>query len=257
MELETGLKEYTGIISGYAISFQCKYNPASGEVILFLHGLACSSDSFNHVFDTDYFPGKSLILIDLPGFGKSSKPETFSYRMEDQASIIEQLLSVLPFNKIHIAAHSMGGAVALLFSPGFYSRVMTFANIEGNLVGEDCGFLSRGVIKDSLDGYKKHLYEKQLLEFKDHPQLHFDLSSPLAVYKSAQSLVKWSDSGELLRKFKNLVCKKSYFYGEVNKDLHVIHKLDFAGKYMISNSGHGMTTENPEEFFTKLADFIG
>jgi hypothetical protein len=36
----------------------------------------------------------------------------------------------------------------------------------------------------------------------------------------------------------------------------VLEKLDFIPKYMISKSGHGLTTENPEEFYTKLSKFI-
>ncbi len=257
MKLAEGLKEYSEIISRHRLNFKCKYNSGSDEIILFIHGLACSSDSFRHVFDFDYFPNKSLLLIDLLGFGRSSKPETFSYKMEDQAAFIEKLFSLLPFSKIHIAAHSMGGAVALLFSPDFFSRVLSFANIEGNLVSDDCGALSRGITDISFEEYDNDLFEKQLHEYKGHSQLHFAETNSIAVYKSAESLVKWSDSGELLERFRNLVCRKGYLYGEVNNDMDVIHKLDFARKYMISHSGHGMTTENPAEFFAKLADFIG
>ena len=134
MDLINGFKEYSIDLNRHKINFQCKLNPNSKEVVLFIHGLACSLDSFRNVFDYDYFPNKSLLLLDLVGFGKSSKSEDFSYKMEDQAELIEKLLARLPMWDIHIVAHSMGGAIALLFNSHVFSRVQSFANIEGNRV---------------------------------------------------------------------------------------------------------------------------
>jgi len=256
MILQPGFKEYSLNLSQHKIYLQCSFNPDSDEVILFLHGLACSSDSFRDVWKQHYFPDKSILTVDIAGFGRSSENEDFSYKMEDQAGLIEKLLEQLPDWKFHIAAHSMGGAIALLFSQVFYSRVLSFTNIEGNLVSEDCGLLSQETISRSFDVYKNRLYKKHVNAFKDHDQLHFEQSTPAAIYRSAESLVQWSDSGRILEKFRELRCRKSYFYGEENKDMAVISELDFAKQYMISNSGHGMMTENPEEFYTKLAEFI-
>jgi len=256
MVLTKGLGAYIIDLGAHHLYFQCRYNPDSNDVILFLHGLGCISDSFRNIWEHDYFPGKSIMVLDLPGFGRSSKPEDFSYRMEDQAKVIEELLSQFPFWKIHIAAHSMGGAIGLLFSPEFFSRVLSFANIEGNLIGEDCGLLSRSIAKVSFDEYRDNLYKEQVIEFRDNLQLRFEETTPIALYKSAASLAKWSDSGELLNKFRELTCRKCYFYGEENKRMPVLEKLDFVTKEMIHNSGHAMMTENPEEFYTKLAEFI-
>ena len=195
-------------------------------------------------------------MIDFLGFGKSAKPENFSYNMEDQAGIIEELLSILPVWDIHIAAHSMAGAIALLFKPGTYSHIISFSNIEGNLISEDCGMLSRGITSVPFDEFKSVMYNKQVIEFKDHHQLRFNETNPFAVYNSAKSLVNWSDSSELLNKFRSLGCRKSYFFGEENENMEVLKKIDFAQKYMINKSGHGMMTENPNEFYSKLAEFI-
>jgi len=124
MNLKPGYAEYSVDTGAHHIHFLCRYAPDSHEVILFLHGLGCSLGSFRSTWEHDYFPGKSIVILDPPGFGRSSKPEEFSYRMEDQAKVIEELLFQFPFWKIHIAAHSMGGAVGLLFSrnsfPGYF-----------------------------------------------------------------------------------------------------------------------------------------
>lgn len=256
MNLVDGLHKYEAEVNGCKISFTFRYNPAFNELVLCLHGLGCSSGSFRNLFDKDYFPDKSLLLIDLPGFGESSKPETFSYSMEDIAGAVEKLISTLPPLKIHIVAHSMGGAVALLFSDKFYERVISFANIEGNLISEDCGILSRGIVSVPYNEFKQNKFIQLQKEFAGHPQLQFDMTTPLAVYNSAASLVKWSDSGKLLEKFILLKCKKGYFYGEENRGMPVITRLDSIPVVMISSSGHAMMTGNPDEFYSKLKLFV-
>jgi pimeloyl-ACP methyl ester carboxylesterase len=197
-----------------------------------------------------------VLLVDLPGFGKSAKPEDFSYSMEAQAEMLHDMLTAFPCKKLHIVAHSMGGAVGLLLARKIPDRIKSFTNIEGNLVGEDCGALSRGIASLSYDEYRDGLFRHQIMEFKGHHQLRFEETTPYAVYQSAVSLVHWSDSGELYELFRELHTRKSYFYGEENRDMPIVEKMDFAGKYMISKSGHGMTTENPEEFYEKLSGFI-
>ena len=238
MKLETGTKEYSVNINQHRMNLKCRYNPDSKEVILCIHGLACSMDSFRNIFDYDYFPNKSLLLLDLIGFGKSSKPENFSYTMEEQARFVEELLSTLPRWNIHIVAHSMGAAIALFFQSDFFSRVLSFTNIEGNLVSEDCGIFSRGVTSLSYNDYKNDLYKKQLIEYKGHDQLRMEETNPVAVFKSSASLIEWSDSGELLNKFRNLSCKKYYFYGDKNKDMPVLKKLDFVKELTTSSGDH-------------------
>ncbi len=256
MKLQAGLNDYIITVSENELHFKCKFVPDSNEVLLFFHGLACSWDSFIHILDKDYFPGKSLLFVDHIGFGESSKQENFSYTIQDQAKAIEELLSKLPDWNIHIVAHSMGTAIALNLKSKVYRKVKSFTNIEGNLIAEDCSLMSQGITEKSFEEYKNGMYKMNLFAFNKHQQLHFRQTTAYAVYHSAISLVKESESGELLEKFRNLNCKKAYFYGDENKDMPVLKKLEFTEKHMISESGHAMTTENPEEFYEKLAKFI-
>ena len=256
MELLPDYHTYTITVNKYSVVFRCKFKTGSSDALLFFHGLACSWDSFKNVLDKDYFPDKSLLFVDHIGFGESSKPNDFSYTMQDQAKIIDELLSILPNWNIHIVAHSMGAAIALHLKPKPYKRILSFSNIEGNLIREDCGIMSRSIAKKTFEDYKNSLHKMHLFAFSKHEQLHFKQSTPFAIYQSAVSLVKESDSGDLLEKFKQIPCKKAYFYGEENKAMPILEKLNFAQKFMISNSGHAMTTDNPDEFYAKLADFL-
>ena len=79
---------------------------------------------------------------------------------------------------------------------------------------------------------------------------------PFGFYKSAESLVHWSSSGELISRFKNLSCRKCYFYGERTPDIVVLNRLDAIEKVMIADSGHFMMNDNPDEFYSCLSEFL-
>ena len=100
LKLQPGTYNYFVDIENKKIHFQYDQKSNSTELILFLHGLACSGESFRNLFDQSWFPSASLLVPDIIGFGQSSKLEDFSYTMEDQARVCEQLLenfSIIPF----------------------------------------------------------------------------------------------------------------------------------------------------------------
>ncbi len=183
------------------------------ELLLFLHGIGCSKESFKDVWFRDEFSDYSILTMDLIGFGDSSKSDKFSYKMEDQASICAEVVKKIFSKKIHIIAHSMGGAIGLLLPPALLDSTLSFANLEGNLSSEDCGIVSRKTVSVSFQDFEKEV----LPEFKDlaktlgQGRFFLDSALPLGFYRSAKSLVRWSDSGELISRFKSLACRKSYF----------------------------------------------
>jgi pimeloyl-ACP methyl ester carboxylesterase len=150
----------------------------------------------------------------------------------------------------------MGNAIALLFSQVIRSQIRSIACIEGNLIGADCGLLSRGIADTPYQNYANKIFKEQQKEYHNHPQLRFNETTPIAIHRSAQSLVQWSDKGKLLVNFKKLSCKKAYFWGEENHAMPILGLLPGIKTYMIHRSGHGMMTDNPDEFYATLAEFI-
>jgi len=234
------------------------FRKQGGELLLFLHGIGCSKESFKDIWFRDEFSDYSILALDLIGFGDSSKSDKFSYKMEDHASICAEVVKSIFSTKIHIIAHSMGGAIGLLLPPDLLSSALTFANLEGNLSSEDCSIVSRKTVNVSFQKFEKEV----LPEFKDmfkslgEGRFFLDSALPLGFYKSAESLVCWSDSGELISRFKNLACRKSYFYGEENSGMVALHRLNSIEKIMIGGSGHFMMNDNPDEFYSRLRTFL-
>ena len=78
------------------------YRQRSAEMILLLHGLGCSKASFRDIWSRDEFTDYSILSLDLLGFGESSKPMNFSYKMEDHACVCAQVVKNVNSEKIHI-----------------------------------------------------------------------------------------------------------------------------------------------------------
>lgn len=84
------------------------------KVVLLLHGFGTSLntwDDIKNLFPVSQF---TLYLIDLKGFGLSSKPDDDKYSIKDQANIAEQFIKDIKTDSLYLIGHSYGGAVALL-----------------------------------------------------------------------------------------------------------------------------------------------
>ncbi|NER18192.1 alpha/beta fold hydrolase [Spongiivirga citrea] len=80
------------------------------EVLLLLHGFPTSSWDWNKIWQplSQKF---HLIAPDYIGFGFSAKPKKYNYTIGDQASLVEQLLSLKGIDKVHVLAHDFGDTV--------------------------------------------------------------------------------------------------------------------------------------------------
>ena len=200
-------------LNGKEYNISLCYRSSSDDLIVFLHGLGCSKDSFQDVWNNKKFQGFSLLTFDLPGFGLSEKPDDFGFSMEEHAEVSHALLKHFPETRYHIVAHSMGGAVGILLAEYLRNSLFSFVNVEGNLTGDDCGRISRRTIGVSYEMFQKKMFPLFQKNFQGSSALplSLDKASPLAFYRSSESLVAWSDSGKLLKKFQDLECEKVYF----------------------------------------------
>lgn len=83
-----------------------------GPAVVCLHGFGASRESWNDVAPLlrDHF---RLYLLDLMGFGRSSKPFGADYSVAMQATIVAKFISALQLRDVALVGHSYGGGVAL------------------------------------------------------------------------------------------------------------------------------------------------
>ncbi len=252
----------TLILDSIPLEISYSHKQGSGDLIFFIHGLGCSREAFLDAWEAPSLRGYSLLAPDLPGFGDSGRPAEFSYTLEDHARLCAALLTGFPRNRLHLACHSMGGAVAVLLAEMLPRPPESLISIEGNLIGADCG-VSRRTVSVSYEHFRTRLLEEILRTAGRSPERGSQLwarwirkADPLAFNQSARSLVDWSDSGMLLSKFLALKCRRVYFYGELQRFLPVLDRLGDIPSVAISGSGHFPMNDNPAEFYHKMAEWL-
>ena len=102
----------------------------AGAPVLLLHGWPTSSYLWRNVMPA-IAAHNSVIAVDLPGFGGSSKPVNVRYDFELFERAIDGLLDRLEMDRIGIAVHDLGGPIGLHWMLANADRVskLAFLNV--------------------------------------------------------------------------------------------------------------------------------
>ncbi len=235
------------------------------ELVLFLHGIGCVKENFTELWDAPEFAGMALLAPDLPGHGASQGLPLESSTMEGMATAICNILNdrVRDTVRLHVVAHSMGGAVGLLLATQTPTPLASFVNVEGNLVADDCGMLSR----HTADMDQKLFRDEKFARLKARAR---DSEDPIlrdwagwveacpaeAFHACARSLVEWSDSGRLLEIFRALPIPKAYVCGEHSANPDVLAHLEAIPKYRIADCGHFVMIDKSAELSSVVSEVI-
>jgi pimeloyl-ACP methyl ester carboxylesterase len=92
--------------------------PWTGAPVLYLHGLATSSDDW-----TPFLERTGGLAPDLPGFGRSGKGGHLDYTLDAHASFIEQFLAEQGIEQIRLVAHGWGAGAGLVLTQRHPDRI--------------------------------------------------------------------------------------------------------------------------------------
>lgn len=150
IEQVSGPKSQTAEVNGLQLRFLKRGE--GGDAALLLHGFGGDLNSwlFNH--DT-LAHDRAVFVLDLPGHGASSKLSEFT-DLRDFAQIVAGFLDFVGLERVHLAGHSMGGAIAIHFAAAHPDRVMSLALIASAGLGPEIdgsyieGFISAARRRD-------------------------------------------------------------------------------------------------------------
>ncbi|AEW04007.1 alpha/beta hydrolase fold protein [Sulfobacillus acidophilus DSM 10332] len=191
--------------------------PGDGIPILFIHGLGCAgSFDYPDVATQSSLAGYRRILVDLLGSGFSDKPNDFTYTISDHAEYLADFVTSLNLDHFVLFGHSMGGAIALSLAARCRDRLAQIVLSEANLDG------GGGAFSQSIVAYiEREFLDRGFYEIIMHNQQTSNetwaascaLTSPLALYRSAQSLIAGQNPSwrEILYA---LDCPKTFIFGE-------------------------------------------
>lgn len=225
--------------------------PGDDIPILFIHGLGCASSlDYPDVASQVCLVGYRRILVDLLGSGFSDKPDDFGYTVSDHVDYLTDFVASLDVDRFVLFGHSLGGAVALSLADRCRNQLAHIVVSEANL-DSGGGLFSRSIAayteRDFRDQGLRQIIAQSRSNSNDTWAASCAMTSPLALYRGAQSLVvgaypSWRDI------LYSLKCPKSFIFGESSLPDPNLLILSDHGVHIevVPQAGHSMAWENPK-----------
>ena len=133
----------------------------NGIPVVLLHGF-CEDASMWKAVQEEGHDGLKLIVIDLPGFGKT--PISKLYNIEEMATAVHELMISLGIEKYFLFGHSMGGYVGLSILKKQEGNLLGFGLIHSHPFadGEDQK-VNRNKAISFIEKFGSSLYIKQVI----------------------------------------------------------------------------------------------
>ncbi len=231
--------------------------PGKGDPVVFIHGLGCASSyEYPRIVADPAFAGRCAILIDLPGYGYSERPASFSYRTSDQAQVVIELLDHLGLDAFWLYGHSMGGSIAIEVASRIPQRVNALAVSEPNFHAGGGAFSRIIAAQDEAD-FVTCGYAAMLAQEKTAWAGSLQSSAPWAVWRGAKSLVDGIEPS-WMSLFARFPRPKTLIFGELSlpdndADSALRQGIELR---IIPRAGHSMSDEQPALLAQTLAAFI-
>lgn len=99
------------------------------QALVFIHGWSCDSSFWRLQFPA--FADFRLIAVDLPGFGRSAKPQDIAYTLEFFARAVHAVTQDAGIASPVLIGHSMGYAVSRQYLMLYPDAVKAVVNVDG------------------------------------------------------------------------------------------------------------------------------
>jgi len=245
-------------------------NPGEKPVVLLLHGLGVTGESWSLQFPALIEAGLRPLAPDLRGFGHSSYPggggriATFA---GDMAALLEQL-DVAP---AHVVGISLGGTVALqlaLDHPELVRKLVlvnTFARLRPKGVRGYLYFALRMLMVHTLGipaqarAVAKHMFPKPEQESSRADLIRqVSQANPKAYRATMRALARF----DVLDRLGALVLPTLIITGSEDSTVDpenqkmLVERIPNARQEIIPGAGHAVSVDAPETFNRILPDFI-
>lgn len=105
---------------------------ANANSILLIHGLGDEADTWRHLI-VPLAATHRVIAVDLPGFGRSDKPDV-AYTIQFFQDTLNELLDTLSIPSVALVGHSLGAIISQTIALNHPARVKRLVLIGGGLV---------------------------------------------------------------------------------------------------------------------------
>jgi pimeloyl-ACP methyl ester carboxylesterase len=137
--------------------FLYEAGPPDAAPLLLVHGLGDEADTWRHLL-LKLSESKRVIALDLPGFGRSAKPER-SYTVPFFQDVLLELLDTLTIPSAALVGHSLGAVIIQSLALRTPERVNRLVLVDGGLVARSQK-LDPGTLAFIVPGLGEWLYNR-------------------------------------------------------------------------------------------------
>jgi len=241
--------------------FDIRFHDLAGDgtPLVFIHGLGCASSSdFVAAARAPALRGRRVLLVDLPGYGFSDKPNSFRYGVAAQADALCELLELLSVGKVNLFGHSMGGAIAITACarrPDLTGRLIL---AEPNLDAGG-GVFSRAIASRTEQDYVLSGHASEVRDAAASGNFAWagsmSVALPLAVHRDAVSLVQGAEPSWRKQLQRLTGVPRTVIFGERSLPDSDHERLPDSGIAVdvVPDAGHAMAIDNPASLAAALA----
>lgn len=120
------LTENQIVVDGLLLTYYLSEEGSSQPPVLLLHGWRAESTLWFPLAQKLHEYGHTVYALDLPGFGKSQKPQD-SWDLQSYYDIVVKFLQKLEITEVIVIGHSFGGSIGILLasqSPKLVSKLI-------------------------------------------------------------------------------------------------------------------------------------
>lgn len=233
------------------------------EALVLIHGWTQNIDSWRDS-DVEFAKRNRVILIDLPGHGKSDKPQV-SYSMDYFARAVDAVLQDAKVKRAVLVGHSMGTPVARQFYRKYPKKTLAIVIVDGALrpLGD------KAVIDRMLEGLRGPDYKgtmEQMFAGMSGPGLATEAKERIAAssratpqYVLVSAMEGMADASiygddKINVPVLAVMAKNPFFPPNLEESYRaLVPALDYQ---MWDNAGHFLMMEKPQEFNQAVLAFL-
>jgi 4,5:9,10-diseco-3-hydroxy-5,9,17-trioxoandrosta-1(10),2-diene-4-oate hydrolase len=244
-----------------------------GPVVIWLHGSGPGASGFSN-FKTNYpefaKAGYRNIILDLPGFGRSDKPDDVNYDLAFFVTALNGLIEALKLSKVTLLGNSLGGAIALgqaldypdtvekliLMAPGGVEERETYFEMEGILRMVEVFARGPMGVEEMREVMKLQLFDSEVLSEEILAE-----RAAVAVTQPA-NLFTTMMVPNMTERLSELNCPVMGFWGTNDKfnpheGMHkILDNVPTARFIMLNRCGHWVQVEHTALFNRSCIDFL-
>lgn len=123
--------ERSSLLAGGTRTRLVQAGPAeASEAVVFLHGNPGSADDWVGLAGAAAGAGKRAVAFDLPDFGETIAPDGFEHDVPGYAGFVDQALTELGIERVHLVLHDFGGPIGLYWAAMHADRVASMTLID-------------------------------------------------------------------------------------------------------------------------------